>query len=80
MYYILENQIRPDGEVNTSTTARTTFSNALSFYYERCSKMVTTELFTSVHLMLVDEMLNVVKADHLETTYHAPTEDVESAE
>lgn len=69
MYYILENQIRPNGEVNVSETARSSFSSALSYYYERCSKMVVTELFTSVHIMLVDEKLNVVKRDDLTTAY-----------
>lgn len=69
MYYIIEHQIRPNGEVNVSETSRSSFSTALSYYYERCSKMVVTELYTSVHVMLVDEKLNVVKKDDLQTAY-----------
>ena len=37
-----------------------------------------SELFTSAHLMLVDESLNVVMADHLETAYKAPEADPET--
>lgn len=70
-YFIIENQIRPDGEVNTSEVARSTFSSALSYYYERCSKMVATNLYTSVHIMLVDERLAVIKRDDLQTAYVA---------
>lgn len=72
MYYIIEHDIRPDGVVNNSETGRSTFSNALSLYYDRASKLVVSELFVSAHIMLVDESLNVVKADHLETSYVAP--------
>lgn len=72
MYYIIEHQIRPDGEVNVSETARTSFSTALSYYYERCSKMVVTDLFKSVHIMLVDERLNNIKKDDLTTAYVEP--------
>lgn len=72
MYYIIEHQIRPDGEVNVSETARSSFSSALSYYYERCSKMVVTDLFKSVHIMLVDEKLNNIKKDNLQTAYIEP--------
>lgn len=69
MYYVIEHQIRPDGVVNVSETGRTTFTAALSFYHERASKLVASELFTSGHIMLVDEKLNTIKFDHLETAY-----------
>lgn len=71
MYYIIEHQIRPDGQVNTSEAARSSFSSALSYYYERCSKMVVTDQFKSVHVMLVDEKLEVIKKDDLTTAYVA---------
>lgn len=70
-YYIIENQIRPDGEVNTSTVSRSSFALALSYYYERCSKMVVNDQFLSVHVMLTDEKLEVVKKDDLTTLYVA---------
>lgn len=75
-YYVIEHQVRPDGEVNVSETPRSSFSTALSYYYERCSKMVVTDLYASVHVMLVDEGLAVIKKDDLQTAYVAP----ESAE
>lgn len=60
-YYIIEHQVRPDGEVNVSETARSTFVSALSYYHDRYSKMAVTELYTSVSLMLVDQNLNVIE-------------------
>lgn len=75
MYYIIEHDILPDGQVNVSEVGRSTFSLALSHYYDRMSKMVVNELFTSVHLMLVDERLSVVKQDNVETQYK-PEEEV----
>ena len=71
MYYSIEHQIRPGGEVNTSEVGRSSFSSALSYYYERCSKMVVTDQFKSVHIMLVDEGLSVIKKDDLTTAYVA---------
>lgn len=71
MYYIIEHDIRPDGIVNTSETGRSTFALALSFYYDRMSKLVMNTDFTSAHLMLVEENLSVVKNDNVETLYQA---------
>lgn len=71
MYYIIEHDIRPDGVVNTSETGRSTFASALSFYYDRMSKLVMNTDFTSAHLMLVEENLSVVKNDDVETLYQA---------
>lgn len=68
-YYIIEHQKRNDGEVNVSETVRTTFASALSYYHERYSKMVMTELYTSVSIMLVDEDLNVIQKDTIETQH-----------
>lgn len=79
MYYIIEHDIRPDGIVNTSETGRSTFALALSFYYDRASKLVVNEAFTSAHIMLVDDSLNVVKADHLQTAYVEPETEQEQA-
>lgn len=69
MFYIIEHDVRPDGVVNTSEVGRTTFASALSHYYERQSKLVMHEVFTSAHLMLVDKELNVLKFDHINTLY-----------
>lgn len=70
MYYIIEHQVRPDGMVNVlSEVARSTRNTALSYYFDRCSKMSATELFKSVHIMLVDDMLNVIEKRDIETAY-----------
>lgn len=69
MYYIIENQTMPNGNVNTSTTARQSFASALSLYHERYSKMVMTELYTSVSLLLVDANLEVIQHDTIQTQY-----------
>jgi len=75
MFYIIEHQIRPDGIVNVSETAKTTFATALSYYYDRMSKMVVTDLYVSVSIMLTDENLNVIKHDTLDTLYVPPVEE-----
>lgn len=77
-YFVHETQLRPDGEVNViPAVGRSTFALTLSYYYERASKMVANTEFTGVNLMLVDEALNVVKSDHLETSYVAPEQNTE---
>lgn len=72
MYFIIENQTRPDGQVNTTTTGRATINSALSFYHDRFSKMLLTELYTSVSLLLTDENQNVVEHHIVNTMYKAP--------
>lgn len=69
MYYVIENQIRADGQINNSMTARQSFASGLSLYYDRCSKMVMTELYPKVAVMLVDEELNVIEQKVIETQY-----------
>lgn len=69
MYFIFENQKRADGVVNTTTTGRSTFASALSYYHERYSKMVMNEEFVWIALMLVDEELNVVEQAKIDTLY-----------
>ena len=69
MYYVIENQIRADGQINNSMTARQTFASGLSLYYDRCSKMVMTQLYPKVAVMLVDEELNVIEQKVIETQY-----------
>lgn len=68
-YYIIENQHRPDGQINNTVTTRQTFASALSYYHERISKMVMTDLYTQVAVMLVDENLNVINHEVVETLY-----------
>lgn len=78
MFYVIEHDKRPDGVVNVSETARSTFAGALSLYHERYSKMVVSEQFPCVALALVDEELNVIEHATIETQY-SPEEGVSDA-
>lgn len=64
MYFIIENHTNPDGSVATETTVRKTFASGLSFYHERISKMVVSEQYVSVDILLVDKDLNTVTDGH----------------
>ena len=75
-HYVTENQIRADGTVNNTVTARSSFASGLSLYYDRCSKMVVTELYPKVAVMLTDEELNVIEHQVITTQWH-PEEEAE---
>lgn len=79
MYYILEHDILPNGNVNVSEVGRSTFALALSYYYDRMSKMVVNEQFKSVHLMLVEENLRIRKQDDVTTQWVEPVEETTEA-
>ena len=70
MFTIIENQVRPDGIINQTKETRSTFAAGLSYFYDRCSKMVMTELYTAVHIVLLDDALNVIEHKDIETLYH----------
>lgn len=72
MYFVIEHNVRPDGIVNVSETSRSTFALALSFFFDRASKDAVNEAFVSSHLLLVDETLNVVRAEHIDGLYETP--------
>ena len=72
MYYIIEHDKKPDGSINVSEIGRATEATARSYYFERYSKMLVTEQFKSVALMLVDEDLNVLIRHIVETQYKEP--------
>ena len=76
-HYVIENQIRADGVVNNTVTARSSFASGLSMFYDRCSKMVVTELYPKVAVMLTDEELNVIEHQVIETQYKEPEEEAE---
>lgn len=77
MYYIIENQFRPDGQINNSIISRADYYAALSYYYERMSKMVATELYTKVAITILNEDLNTVQQNIIETQYKEPVEEEE---
>ena len=70
-YFVIEHDKRPDGVVNVSETARSTFAGAVSLYHDRYSKMVLNTQFTGVSIMLVDEDLSVIEQATIETQYQA---------
>lgn len=74
-YYVIETQTRPDGLVNQTTTARQNMASALSLYHDRYSKMVMTELYTSVALMVADQNLKVIERGVVATQYKPPVEE-----
>jgi len=75
-HYVIENQIRADGAINNTVTARSSFASGLSLYYDRCAKMVMTELYPKVAVMLTDEELNVIEHQVITTQWH-PEEEAE---
>lgn len=79
-YFIIEHDKRPDGIINASETARSSYSSALSYYHERYSKMAVTDLFTSVALMLVDDDLNIIERAVVQTLYKEPETTEEPSE
>lgn len=72
-FFIIELQHRPEGIINQVTTAKNTRASALSYYYERKSRMLMTTLYTKVAVMVTDSNLTVIEQDVLETLYQ-PTE------
>lgn len=65
-YYIIKNEIRTDGVINNSIVSRNSFATGLAEYYAQCSKAPTATAFTSVHIVLADSKLNIVKKEDIE--------------
>ena len=69
-YHIVEIQNRDDGINNVlDIVTRNSLASGLSYYYDRCSKMVGTNLFTTVTLILIDSDGKVYKNKNLTTAY-----------
>lgn len=73
-YYVTELQSRPDGMVNSTLTARSSFGLSLSLYFDRASKAAASTEFTSVALTLQDQDGNIVKNEQIPTSYVAPSD------
>lgn len=71
MYTIIENQVRPDGIINSIKETRNSFATAMSFFYDRASKMSVTELYTKVYIIVMDEALNEIERKVIDTLYKA---------
>lgn len=77
-YYIIEHQIRDDGEVNViPEVSRSSLQMAKSYYHDRCSKMSATTLYPSVAIMLVDENLRNIRNEIVETMWTPPVSEPE---
>ena len=72
-YHIYEIQRRPDGVNNVvEPVTRNTMASGLSYYYDRCSKMVATTLYTSVTIEIMDSDGNLIEPPKkLTTAYEA---------
>lgn len=71
-YYIVELQNRADGLTNSTITQRSSLANALSYYYERKSKLIPNTAFVSAVLVLIDNEGNTIEeAELIETQYKA---------
>ena len=73
-YYIIEIQNRADGLANQTLTARQTRATALSYYYDRMSKMIATDLYPSVCLCLIDSEGNTIMPNRKIITQYIPPE------
>lgn len=70
-YFITELQTRPDGIVNSTITARSSFANGLALFYQRAAVAVTTTDFKAVALTLQDQNGVIIKNELFETQYGA---------
>ena len=74
-YFVIKNEIRPDGAVNNDVVSRSTFASGLAEFFSKCAKAPTNVNFTSVHVMLTDSELNVIKTEHINGAYVEPEQD-----
>lgn len=70
-YFIVELQIRPDGLVNSTITARSSLAMGLAYWYQRASQAVVTTDYTNVSLTLMDQYGSIVKYELFDTQYSA---------
>ena len=74
-YFVIEIQNRADGINNVQEiVSRNNLATALSYFYDRCSKMAATELYPTVTLMLIDTNGTVIENKHLTTAWVEPDE------
>lgn len=71
-YHVIEIQRRPDGINNVlEIVSRNSLATGLSYYYDRCSKMVATTLYVSVTLILIDSDGQIIENKKIPTAYEA---------
>lgn len=67
--FLIELQNRPDGVVNSSINSYSTPAVTMATFYQRCAAAVTSTQFTSVTLIVVDALGNVLENKNIETQY-----------
>lgn len=67
--FLIELQNRPDGVVNSSINSYSTSAATMATFYQRCAAAVTSTQFTSVTLIVIDALGNVLENKNIETQY-----------
>lgn len=67
--FLIELQNRPDGVVNSSINSYSTSAVTMATFYQRCAAAVTSTQFTSVTLIVVDAIGNILENKNIETQY-----------
>lgn len=78
-YFITELQTRPDGIVNSTLTARSSYAMGLAYYYQRAAAAVASQNFVSVALTLQNQDGFIVENQKFDTLYE-PVEENPSEE
>lgn len=68
-YFITELQIRPDGIVNSTLTARSSYAMGLAYYYQRAAAAVANQDLVSVALTLQNQDGFIVENQKFDTLY-----------
>lgn len=71
-YFITELQTRPDGIVNSTITARSSYAMGLAYYYQRAAVAVASTNFTSVALTLQNQDGFIIENHKFDTLYEEP--------
>ena len=78
-YFITELQTRPDGIVNSTLTARSSYAMGLAYYYQRAAAAVASQNFVSVALTLQNQDGSIIENQKFDTLYE-PVEENPSEE
>lgn len=73
-YFITELQTRPDGIINSTLTARSSYAMGLAYYYQRAAAAVANQNLVSVALTLQSQDGFIVENQKFDTLYEEPEE------
>lgn len=79
-HFITELQTRPDGIVNSTLTARSSYAMGLAYYYQRAAAAVANQNFVSVALTLQNQDGFIIENQKFDTLYEEPNEENPSEE